>query len=108
MLGQTFSSRGQTRILHYLSDAPGSGFCSKSKDKKFLVLFADYPREYRAKLQQLMSSEVSHPIAVMLRFVIDLAEENDWALLQLEFKIVYPASSRNEGTVPELLHATDL
>jgi len=59
----------------------------KSKEEIFLALIADHRLEYRKKLQRLISQDLNRNIAVMRQFVVDLAEDDDWALLQLEFKM---------------------
>lgn len=59
----------------------------KSKEEIFLALVADHRLEYREKIQRLFSRDVNQNIAVMRQFIIDLTEEDDWALLQLEFKM---------------------
>lgn len=59
----------------------------KSKEDIFLALIADHRQNYREKIQRLISRDVNQNIAVMRQFVIDLAEEDDWALLLLEFKM---------------------
>ena len=59
----------------------------KSKEEIFLALIADHRQEYRDRLRGEMTRDVKQNIAVMRQFVIDLAEEDDWALLQLEFKM---------------------
>jgi AcrR family transcriptional regulator len=59
----------------------------KSKEEIFLALIEDHRQEYREKIQRLISSDVKRNIAVMRQFVIDLAEDDDWALLLLEFKM---------------------
>ena len=59
----------------------------KSKEEIFLALIADHRQEYRDRLRGQMTRNVKQNIAVMRQFVIDLAEEDDWALLQLEFKM---------------------
>lgn len=59
----------------------------KSKEEIFLALVADHRVTYRQRLQRLMTQDVHGNIAVMRQFVIDLAEDRDWALLQLEFKM---------------------
>jgi AcrR family transcriptional regulator len=59
----------------------------KSKEEIFLALIADHQQEYRRKIEQLLSREVNQNIAVMRQFVIDLVEDDEWALLQFEFKM---------------------
>jgi len=59
----------------------------KSKEEVFLALIADHRQEYRLKVQRLLSHEVDHNIAVMRQTIIDLVDDDEWALLQLEFKM---------------------
>lgn len=59
----------------------------KSKEDIFLALIAEHREEYREKMRQLMSRDQVKNLAVMRQFVIDLADDSDWALLQLEFKM---------------------
>jgi len=59
----------------------------KSKEEIFLALIADHRQRYREELEQLMGRDVNQNIAVMRQFIMDLAEDSDWALLQLEFKM---------------------
>jgi AcrR family transcriptional regulator len=59
----------------------------KSKEEIFLALIADHRAEYRERVARLMSDNVHQNIAVMRQFIIDLVEEDDWALLLLEFKM---------------------
>jgi AcrR family transcriptional regulator len=59
----------------------------KSKEEIFLALIADHRREYRERVERLISSDVNRNVAVIRQFVIDLVEEDDWALLLLEFKM---------------------
>ncbi len=58
-----------------------------SKEDIFLALIADHRQEYREKVERLLSRDVKQNIAVMRQFVIDLVDQDDWALLQLEFKM---------------------
>jgi AcrR family transcriptional regulator len=60
----------------------------KSKEDIFFALIEDHRKEYREKLERLLSDgEVKQNVAVIRRFVVDLVEDSDWALLQLEFKM---------------------
>ncbi len=59
----------------------------KSKEDIFVALIADHRQEYRDKLKQSLSSDVTKNIELMRQFVINLANDKDWALLQLEFKL---------------------
>lgn len=59
----------------------------KSKEEIFLALIADHRQEYRERIERLISRDVDRNIAVIRQFVIGLVEENDWALLLLEFKM---------------------
>jgi AcrR family transcriptional regulator len=59
----------------------------KSKEEIFLALIADHRQEYRSRLDALMSDDPKKNIAVLRNYVISLAEDRDWALLMLEFKM---------------------
>ena len=59
----------------------------KSKEEIFLALMTNDRIEYRERLQKLISDDVHRNVALMRQFVIDLAEDDQWALLQLEFKM---------------------
>lgn len=59
----------------------------KSKEEIFVALIADHRQEYRDKPRQSLSSDATLNIKLMRQFVMDRAEDKDWALLQLEFKL---------------------
>lgn len=59
----------------------------KSKEEIFIALLIEHRQEYREKLAHSLSGDVNRNIELMRKFVIDLAEDKDWALLQLEFKL---------------------
>ena len=59
----------------------------KSKEEIFLALIVDRRQEYREKLLKMMGDDVKQNVGIMRQFVIDLAEDDEWALLLLEFKM---------------------
>jgi len=59
----------------------------KSKEDIFMALLTDHRREYRERLQSLFSVDVNQNLELMRKFLIELVEDDDWALLQLEFKL---------------------
>ena len=59
----------------------------KGKEEIFIALIADRRQEYRGKLRQLLSSDVTQNIELMRQFLMDLVDDKDWSLLQLEFKL---------------------
>jgi AcrR family transcriptional regulator len=59
----------------------------KSKEEIFLALYAEHRLAYRLKVAALLSDDVNHNVSVMRLFIIELADDDDWALLELEFKM---------------------
>lgn len=59
----------------------------KGKEDIFLALVATHRRQYRDRLSALLGKDVQQNVAVMRQFVIELADDKDWALLLLEFKL---------------------
>ena len=59
----------------------------KSKEDIFLALVAEHREQYREKITKLLSDDIDKNVKVMRQFVLELAEDDKWALLQLEFKL---------------------
>ncbi|RRA49612.1 TetR/AcrR family transcriptional regulator [Acidipila sp. EB88] len=59
----------------------------KSKEEIFLALIVDHRQVYRDGLRQSWSSDMKKNIELMRQFVMNRADDKDWALLQLEFKL---------------------
>jgi AcrR family transcriptional regulator len=92
----------------------------KSKEEIFLALIADRRREYSQKLRRSLSGDVTQNIDLIRQFLIGLADDKDWALLQLEFKLfalrhpeakeryrlLWPSNAGREAKYAGLLGAT--
>ena len=59
----------------------------KSKEEIFIALIAYHRQEHRENLKRAFSGDVTQNIELLRQFLLDLAEDKDWALLQLEFKL---------------------
>jgi AcrR family transcriptional regulator len=79
----------------------------KSKEEIFLALVVEYRRKYREHLQRGFTDDAGENIAVMRRFVVDLTEDSDWALLQLEFKMFTLRHPEAKKTFAKLYPHTD-
>ncbi|CAN5586166.1 hypothetical protein BH10ACI4_BH10ACI4_08930 [soil metagenome] len=59
----------------------------KGKEEIFLALIAQHRQDYRDNIRRLLSKDPTQNIALIRKFLVDLAEDHEWALLQLEFKM---------------------
>jgi AcrR family transcriptional regulator len=59
----------------------------KSKEDIFLALVADRRQRYTQELAKLWTEDPRKNILVMRQFMLNLAKEEGWAILQLEFKM---------------------
>lgn len=61
----------------------------KSKEDIFLALVEDHTRRHRARMQALLAeaTNIEENMAVFRNFSLQLAEDQPWALLMLEFKL---------------------
>jgi AcrR family transcriptional regulator len=61
----------------------------KSKEEIFLALVEHHTHRYRAQMQELLakSTGVEGNVAALRQFMLNLAEDEAWALLFLEFKL---------------------
>jgi AcrR family transcriptional regulator len=81
----------------------------KSKEEIFLALVAHHIQRYRAQMEALLakSTSVEGNLAALREFTLNLAEDEAWALLLLEFKLFtirHPeAKTRLESFYVELL-----
>jgi AcrR family transcriptional regulator len=72
----------------------------KSKEEIFLALVEHHTHRYRAQMQELLakSTGVEGNVAALRQFMLNLAEDEAWALLFLEFKLL-PSGILNRRSV---------
>jgi len=80
-LGEIASLAGRTKGAIYAH--------FKSKEEIFLALVEHHTKRYRAQMEALLakSTSVEGNMAALREFTINLAEDEAWALLLLEFKL---------------------